>query len=177
MPRVSSCACVLFVIMIRRPPRSTLLPHPTLFRSPQHPPVATRLGRDVPRGLLHQADLVDLRERERVRRVGVAHNERVAGEPDEAQIPQRRAAIERQLPPVLRDARSRGDEAEPQDEPSPHAGFAPTFPVPCPSLPVLCPSLQIGRFSAFSRLRLRALPSLPRMILPRPLRRPPLPLH
>src|SRR5207244_10697061 len=115
----------------------------------QHSPVATRLGRDVPRGLLHQADLVDLRERERVRRVGVAHNERVAGEPDEAQIPQRRAAIERQLPPDLRDARSRGDEAEPQDEPSPHAGFAPTFAVPCPSLPLLCPSLQLLRFSDY----------------------------
>src|SRR5207245_2725247 len=80
---------------------------------------------------------------------------RLAGEPDEAQIPPRGAAIEGQLPPVLRDAGPRGDEAEPQDESGPHAGFAPTFSVLCPSLPRL-------RFRAFSRLRLRALPCVPR---------------
>src|SRR5436190_6240699 len=136
----------------------------------QHSPVATRLGRDVSRGFLDQADLVDLRERECVRRVGVAHDERVAGELDEAQIPQRGAGIEGQLPPVLRHAGPRGDEAERQDESGPHAGFAPTFPVTGPSLPRL-------RLRAFSRLRLRALPCVPRKILPRLVRRSPLPMR
>src|SRR5881397_3547187 len=79
----------------------------------------------------------------------------VSGELDEAQIPHRGAAIESQLPSVLRDAGPYGDEAKPQDESGPHAGFAPTFSVPCPSLPRL-------RFRAFSRLRLRALPCVPR---------------
>src|SRR5581483_12283433 len=30
------CLCVFFFLMIRRPPRSTLFPYTTLFRSPSH---------------------------------------------------------------------------------------------------------------------------------------------
>src|SRR2546430_8099556 len=109
----------------------------------------------MPRGFLDEADLVDLRERQSVRRVGGAHDERVAGELDEAEIPQRGAAVEGQLPAVLRDAGPRGEHAEPQNDPGSHAGFVPAFSVPCPSLPRL-------RLRAFSRLRLRALPWVPR---------------
>src|SRR5256886_16497909 len=41
--RGDRCPCVFFFLMIRRPPRSTLFPYTTLFRSP-------RLGLGVPRG-------------------------------------------------------------------------------------------------------------------------------
>src|SRR6059058_6276022 len=141
-----------------------------VVRAAQHAAVPTWFGGDMPRGFLDEADLVDLRERQGVRRVRVTHDERVTGELDEAEIPQRGAAVEGQLPAVLRDARPRREQAEPQDEPGPHAGFAPSLGVPCPSLPRL-------RFRAFSRLRLRALPCVPRKILPRLLRRSPLPMR
>src|SRR5947207_1886362 len=141
-----------------------------VVRAPQHAAVPTWFGGDMPRGFLDEADLVDLRERQGVRRVRVTHDERVTGELDEAEIPQRGAAVEGQLPAVLRGARPRREQAEPQDEPGPHAGFAPSLGVPCPSLPRL-------RFRAFSRLRLRALPCVPRKILPRLLRRSPLPME
>src|SRR6267154_5755561 len=35
------CGFFLFFLMIRRPPRSTLFPYTTLFRSPQHAPAGT----------------------------------------------------------------------------------------------------------------------------------------
>src|SRR5476649_2980896 len=35
---------LLFFLMIRRPPRSTLFPYTTLFRSPRHRPALTRRG-------------------------------------------------------------------------------------------------------------------------------------
>src|ERR1041384_6257537 len=37
--------CPLFFLMIRRPPRSTLFPYTTLFRSACRPSAATRCGR------------------------------------------------------------------------------------------------------------------------------------
>src|SRR6266496_6858212 len=36
-----------FFLMIRRPPRSTLFPYTTLFRSPARPPVVARPGEDL----------------------------------------------------------------------------------------------------------------------------------
>src|ERR1039458_1373048 len=33
MPRLSFCLCAFFFLMIRQPPRSTLFPYTTLFRS------------------------------------------------------------------------------------------------------------------------------------------------
>src|SRR5579863_10683871 len=39
MTRYSSLSCLFFFLMIRRPPRSTLFPYTTLFRSP----IAARL--------------------------------------------------------------------------------------------------------------------------------------
>src|SRR3990167_13425 len=38
----SNLACPLFFLMIRRPPRSTLFPYTTLFRSPCAPPSRSR---------------------------------------------------------------------------------------------------------------------------------------
>src|SRR6266446_7819996 len=37
MPRRCLCAAFFFFLMIRRPPRSTLFPYTTLFRSPRGP--------------------------------------------------------------------------------------------------------------------------------------------
>src|SRR5947209_15312361 len=46
--------------MIRRPPRSTLFPYTTLFRSPRagpgHPPLARRQGRDRGRGRARRSE-------------------------------------------------------------------------------------------------------------------------
>src|SRR5256885_4369796 len=67
-----------------------------VVRAAQHAAVPTWFGGDMPRGFLDEADLVDLRERQGVRRVRVTHDERVTGELDEAEIPQRGAAVEGQ---------------------------------------------------------------------------------
>src|SRR3712207_8202082 len=52
--------------MIRRPPRSTLFPYTTLFRSPPHrhppPPLLERLGRGVLEVLPHHLQLAALLE-------------------------------------------------------------------------------------------------------------------
>src|SRR5438045_7595898 len=40
----SSCLFFFFFLMIRRPPRSTLFPYTTLFRSPSCPAWATSIG-------------------------------------------------------------------------------------------------------------------------------------
>src|SRR2546425_10445010 len=40
----------IFFLMIRRPPRSTLFPYTTLFRSPPSPRVRRRVGRDAEGG-------------------------------------------------------------------------------------------------------------------------------
>src|SRR2546426_10474142 len=45
--RYTEATVVFFFLMIRRPPRSTLFPYPTLFRSPQDPTPAGR-GHDPP---------------------------------------------------------------------------------------------------------------------------------
>src|SRR2546426_1872993 len=44
-----------FFLMIRRPPRSTLFPYTTLFRSPSERRPAERLEARAPRQLLHAA--------------------------------------------------------------------------------------------------------------------------
>src|SRR2546426_8537194 len=44
-----------FFLMIRRPPRSTLFPYTTLFRSPSERRAAERLEARAPRQLLHAA--------------------------------------------------------------------------------------------------------------------------
>src|SRR5690242_20813872 len=47
---------VFFFIMLRRPPRSTLFPYTTLFRSDQRAAALQRLGDDVPpRHIRHEA--------------------------------------------------------------------------------------------------------------------------
>src|SRR2546428_2229540 len=38
------CLCIFFFLMIRRPPRSTLFPYTTLFRSPRTPVASSRSG-------------------------------------------------------------------------------------------------------------------------------------
>src|SRR2546422_3745871 len=51
--------------MIRRPPRSTLFPYTTLFRSPrQHPGIARAAGHPAPIGPFEQWDQVLAREPE-----------------------------------------------------------------------------------------------------------------
>src|SRR5204863_6608978 len=55
----------LFFLMIRRPPRSTLFPYTTLFRSPQYSstikdavaPPSVNTGRDMPRVAIGQGSL------------------------------------------------------------------------------------------------------------------------
>src|SRR6185437_17077115 len=53
-----------FFLMIRRPPRSTLFPYTTLFRSPPRPPqrgaVACRAERRGPRSEEHTSELQSL---------------------------------------------------------------------------------------------------------------------
>src|SRR2546427_6339692 len=46
------CCLVFFFLMIRRPPRSTLFPYTTLFRSRGRPAASTRL--EVPPADLHE---------------------------------------------------------------------------------------------------------------------------
>src|SRR6266496_2847742 len=38
------CSCIFFFLLVRRPPRSTLFPYTTLFRSPLEAAIAERLG-------------------------------------------------------------------------------------------------------------------------------------
>src|SRR3712207_7451633 len=49
MCRRSYDTYVFFFLMIRRPPRSTLFPYTTLFRSPQRPPTTTARTSATPR--------------------------------------------------------------------------------------------------------------------------------
>src|SRR3712207_9297327 len=42
-PATTPCPCIFF-LMIRRPPRSTLFPYTTLFRSPDHEGVGVRVS-------------------------------------------------------------------------------------------------------------------------------------
>src|SRR5437879_11728140 len=45
---VLHCLIFFFLLMIRRPPRSTLFPYTTLFRSEQYPPACRAFGRRHP---------------------------------------------------------------------------------------------------------------------------------
>src|SRR2546422_3304530 len=66
--------------MIRRPPRSTLFPYTTLFRSPrQHPGIARTAGHPAPIGPFEQWDQVLAREPEAV----TQHRRRGRAELDE----------------------------------------------------------------------------------------------
>ena len=82
--------------------------------------------------------LVQVHQRERVDRVGVPHDQGVARELHEVQVPQNRATVEGHLPALLCRARGRGEhggraqEAEAQRETCLHAGRASAFP-PLPS--------------------------------------------
>src|SRR3989338_4810126 len=49
-----NCACVFFFLMIRRPPRSTLFPYTTLFRSQAELSAALRFGGNLYNGLAVQ---------------------------------------------------------------------------------------------------------------------------
>src|SRR5258705_8433728 len=66
-PRSSLLPSLIFFLMIRRPPRSTLFPYTTLFRSPHVPSRKShrrngrRSPRDCPRSEEHTSELQSLR--------------------------------------------------------------------------------------------------------------------
>src|SRR5206468_3916264 len=73
-------------------------PEDLVIRAAQHAAVAVGLGGLAPLGFPHEAELVDLIDGEAERRVALLHDERVAPEPDEMQLPEDPAVVERDLP-------------------------------------------------------------------------------
>src|SRR5260221_519449 len=109
---------LFFFLMIRRPPRSTLFPYTTLFRSPGHP--ARRAGAGD--GLRHRAD-EPLSRRRRARRgrrrshPGVPRARRSRPAP----LRDRRGPLRRDRPAQARPARPRLRRGHLERRPAPHA--------------------------------------------------------
>src|SRR2546428_12014214 len=104
-------------------------PEHLVIRAPEHAAVAVGLGGLASLGFPHQAQLVDLTDAEADRRVALLHDERVAPEPDEMQLPEDPAVVERDLPAVVLLRRDRGS-AEQGDPSDPEGSHCPsTFPV------------------------------------------------
>src|SRR6266542_6024076 len=93
---------VFFFLMIRRPPRSTLFPYTTLFRSKRGRASTTWISSPAARGLLQAAEvLLDCRcdcfwNSNPVTRAGEAHRS-IATEAAEVQLVERDAAHRREL--------------------------------------------------------------------------------
>src|SRR3989442_15137701 len=124
-------------------------------------------GGGAPRVLAREPQVVDLGDRETERRVSLLHDERVAAGPDETQLPEDLAVVERDLPAVvpLRRDRRGAQQDHPGDPESSH----------CPStFPAFAASAAF--FFNFFFLR-RVVPYVPRKILPRLVRMSPLPIR
>src|SRR5258707_32581 len=76
-------------------------PKGLVIRAAQDAAVAVGLGGLAPLGFPHEAQLVDLVNREPERRVALLHDECVAPEPDEMQLPEDLSVVERDLPAVV----------------------------------------------------------------------------
>src|SRR5256886_2819394 len=141
-------------------------PEDLVIRTAQHAAIAVGLGRLAPLGFPCETEVVDLIDLEADRRVALLHHERVAPEPDEMQLPENSAVVERDLPAVvlLRRDRRGAEQDDPGDPERSH----------CPStFPAFAASAAF--FFNFFFLR-RVVPQLPRQIFPRPVRLLPLPL-
>src|SRR3712207_7181883 len=84
--------CLVFCLMIRRPPRSTLFPYTTLFRSPRPRPPDVPPGRGLPGGPPRAAVARDARD-DRAHRLRAGADRRPMGDLKSTRLNSRHANI------------------------------------------------------------------------------------